>query len=125
MVGSNGLPLYVGADFCITEAQHSVSESMGIEMGEMDSVTVPTVVGSMRGRSLQNGYSPKCDTDDSIIAAQVISGAAEAIKGTRDPFSDPHGSALMEKNPAMGDIGLGRPSTSSGRKGAHERKGVV
>ena len=69
--------------------------------------------------------SPKCDTDDSIVAAQVISGAAEVIKGTRDPFSDLDGSAPTEKNPALGDLGLGRPLTSSGRKGEHERKGVV
>ena len=69
--------------------------------------------------------SPKCDTDNSIVAAQVISGAAEAIKGMRDPFSDLDGSTPTEKNPALGDLGLGRPLTSSGRKGEHERKGVV
>ena len=74
--------------------------------------------------------SSNYDTDDSIAAAQWISGAVDAIKGTRDdpdaPFSDLDVSAPTKTNPTMGDhLGIGRPLTYSGKKDEHERKGIL
>ena len=80
LVGSNGLPLYRGVDFCRTETQRSVFELISIEMGEMDSDRAVPVAESS-GKVTIHMEIPEEGRLESIVDPERIDVGSEQYLG--------------------------------------------